>query len=119
MIDNVHKIIQRVTDILGAENIHINIDVHQDIYDVMFNYTTKNIDSEFKVTTVSEKKNVFAFCHRYTYDNKCLLMVDMPRVDGQDGCLPYYYVHLNDFEALRSAVTQFCEALKEYEKRYV
>lgn len=116
MIDNVHKIIQSVTDILGAENIHINIDVHQDIYDVMFNYTTKNIDSEFKVTL---SENVFTFCHRYTYDNKSLLMVDMPRVDGQDGCLPYYYIHLNDVEALRSAVTQFCIALKMYEKRYV
>lgn len=65
MIDNVHKIIQRVTDILGAENIHINIDVHQDIYNVMFNYTAKNIDSEFKVTL---SEHIFGFCHRYTYE---------------------------------------------------
>lgn len=116
MIDNVHKIIQSATDILGAENIHINIDVFTDIYDVMLNYNTNNIDSEFKIT-LSEA--TFSFTHRFTYDNTCLLMVDMPRVDGQDGCLPYYYVHLKDVEALRSAVTQFCIALKMYEKRYV
>lgn len=118
MIDNVHKIIQSATDILGAENIHINIDVRQDIYDVMFNYNTNNIDSEFKIT-LSEHIFGKGFCHRYTFDNNIMSVVDMPRVDGQDGCLPYYYVHLNDVEALRSAVTQFCIALKMYEKRYV
>lgn len=116
MIDTVHKIIQSATDILGAENIHINIDVFTDIYDVMFNYNTKNIDSEFKITL---SEHSFGFCHRFTYDNKLQLMVDMPRVDGQDCCLPYYYVHLNDVEALRSAVIQFCIALKMHEKRYV
>lgn len=116
MRDNVHKIIQSATGILGAENIHINIDVFTDIYDVMFNYNTNNIDSEFKITL---SKASFSFTHRFTYDNKCLLMVDMPRVDGQDGYLPYYYVHLNDVESLRGAVTQFCIALKMYEKRYV
>ena len=117
MIDNIHKIIQRATDILGAENIHINIeDAFTDIYDVRFNYTTKNIDSEFKIIL---SEHIFGFCHRFTYDNNIMSIVDMPRIDGQDGCLPYYYVHLKDVEALRSAVTQFCIALKMYEKRYV
>lgn len=119
MIDKVHKIIQSAVDVLGKENITVNIDTteQKDIYYIEFRYCTAHIDSEFKVTISAE--NIFTFCHRYTYDNKCLLMVDMPRVDGQDGYLPYYYVFLKDYESLRSGVTQFCEALKEYEKRYV
>ncbi len=116
MIDKVHNIIQSAVDVLGKENITINIDVRQDIYDVVFNYNTNNIDSEFKIIL---SEHIFGFCHRFTYDNNIMSVVDMPRVDGQDGCLPYYTVFLEDFEALRSAVTQFCIALKMYEKRYV
>lgn len=119
MINKVHKIIQNAVDAIGAPEtatLNVNIDVHEDIYNVLFYYQGEVLDTEFKVT-ISD--GMFGFCHRYTFDNNIMSVVDMPRVDGEEGCLPYYYVFLKDFEDLHRAVTQFCKAVKEYEKRYI
>ena len=117
MINKVHKIIQKAVGVLGAsETLNMSIEVHEEVYDVLFFYQSEVLDTEFKVT-ISER--MFGFCHRYTFDNNIMSVVDMPRVDGEEGCLPYYYVFLKDFEELSGAVARFCEAVKEYEKRYI
>lgn len=117
MTNKVNEIIQYAADILGKENLSIQTNINQDIYDVTINYCTdkNNIDSEFKITL---SEHIFYFCHRYTFDNKIMSIIDMPRINGQDGSLPYYTVFFKDYAELCSAVVRFCEALKEYEKRY-